>query len=55
MKEEKEQDWPEEIVDIIDELEAERPMSIEFSSLRGIINLTNFLTVLTDHRAAKIS
>jgi len=39
----------------MDELEVERPMSIEFSNLRGMINLTNFLTVLTDHRVVKIS
>jgi gas vesicle protein len=38
VKEEKEQDWPEEIVDIMDELEMERPMSVEFKNLRGMIN-----------------
>ena len=37
IKDEKEQDWPEEIVDIMNELEVERPMSIEFSNLRGMI------------------
>lgn len=39
----------------MNELEAERPMSVEFSNLRGMINLTNFLTDLTDWRTAKIS
>ena len=48
VKDETEQDWPEEIVDIMDELETERPMSIEFSNLRGMINLTNSLTISTD-------
>jgi hypothetical protein len=43
VKDETEQDWPEEIVDIIDELETERPMSIEFRNLRSIINFTCFL------------
>jgi hypothetical protein len=38
VKEEKGQDWPEEIVDIMDELEMERPMSVEFRNLRGMIN-----------------
>ncbi|KAH6692793.1 hypothetical protein BKA61DRAFT_684092 [Leptodontidium sp. MPI-SDFR-AT-0119] len=38
LKEEKEQDWPEEIVDIMDELEAERPMSVEFRNLRAKIS-----------------
>ncbi|KAG9245611.1 hypothetical protein BJ878DRAFT_418813, partial [Calycina marina] len=37
LKEEKEQYWPEEIVDIMDELERERPMSIEFRILRAKI------------------
>lgn len=48
IKDEKEQDWPGEIVDIMNELEAERPMSIEFSNLRGMINFTNFLAIFTD-------
>jgi len=48
LKEEKEQDWPEEIVDIMDELETERPMSVEFGNLRGIANCTFFLRGLTD-------
>lgn len=43
VKDETEQDWPEEIVDIMDELETERPMSVEFRNLRGIINFTCFL------------
>ncbi|KAG9230404.1 hypothetical protein BJ875DRAFT_488007 [Amylocarpus encephaloides] len=38
IKDEKEQDWPEEIVDIMNELEAERPMSIEFRNLRAKIS-----------------
>lgn len=38
VKEEKEQDWPEEIVDIMDELEIERLMSVEFRNLYSIIN-----------------
>ncbi|KAH7378965.1 hypothetical protein BKA64DRAFT_648391 [Cadophora sp. MPI-SDFR-AT-0126] len=38
LKEEKEQDWPEEIVDIMDELEAERSMSVEFRNLRAKIS-----------------
>ncbi|ELR02016.1 hypothetical protein VC83_01460 [Pseudogymnoascus destructans] len=37
VKVEKEQDWPEEIVDIIDELKAERPMSAEIELLRATI------------------
>lgn len=41
LKEEKEQHWPEEIVDIMDELETERPMSIEFRTLRGMIKFTS--------------
>lgn len=48
LKEEKEQHWPEEIVDIMDELETERSMSIEFRILRGMIKFTFFLSVLTD-------
>ncbi|KAH7393707.1 hypothetical protein BKA64DRAFT_710036 [Cadophora sp. MPI-SDFR-AT-0126] len=39
IKDEKEQNWPGEIVDIMNELEAERPMSIEFSNLRAKISL----------------
>jgi hypothetical protein len=39
VKDEKGQDWPDEIVDIMDELEMERRMSVEFRNLRGIINL----------------
>lgn len=35
---EEEWTWPEEITDIMDELEGERPMCAEFSSLRGVIN-----------------
>jgi hypothetical protein len=38
VRDEKEQDWPEEVVDIMDELETERPMSVEFGNLRGMIN-----------------
>jgi hypothetical protein len=38
VKDEVEQDWPEEIVDIMEELETERPMSIEFSNLRGMVD-----------------
>lgn len=38
IRDEKEQDWPEEIVDIMDELEMERPMSFEFRNLRGMIS-----------------
>ncbi|KFY02821.1 hypothetical protein V490_00389 [Pseudogymnoascus sp. VKM F-3557] len=37
VKGEKEQDWPEEIVDIINELKAERPMSAEIELLRATI------------------
>jgi hypothetical protein len=48
IKDKKGQDWPGEIVDIINKLEAERPMSIEFRNLCGIINLTNFLSILAD-------
>ena len=43
VKDEKEQDWPEEIADIMDELGMERPMSVEFRNLRGMINFTCFL------------
>jgi hypothetical protein len=42
VKDEKEQDWPEGIIDIMNELEAERPMSVEFSNLRGIDQLDKF-------------
>ncbi|KAL5312937.1 hypothetical protein ACEPPN_019363 [Leptodophora sp. 'Broadleaf-Isolate-01'] len=38
VKDETEQDWPEEIVDIMDELETERPMSVEFRNLRAKIS-----------------
>jgi hypothetical protein len=48
VKDKTEQDWPDEIVDIIGKLETERPISIEFSNLRGIVNLTKRLTILTD-------
>lgn len=37
LRDETEQDWPEEIIDIMTELEAERPMSAEFRNLRGIV------------------
>lgn len=47
VKDKKEQDWPEDIVDIINKLEIERPISIKFRNLRGIINSTYFLSVLT--------
>lgn len=36
VKQETEQDWPDQIVQIMDELEAERPMSTEFKNLRGM-------------------
>ena len=55
VKGEKEQDWPEEIVDIINELKAERPMSAEIELLQGMINFMCILSVLTDPRAATIS
>lgn len=38
VKDEKEQDWPEDIVDIMNELEMERPMSVEFRNLRAKIS-----------------
>ncbi|KAF2817573.1 uncharacterized protein BDZ99DRAFT_565297 [Mytilinidion resinicola] len=38
VKEEEEQDWPEDIVDIMDELEMERPMCDEFRNLRAKIS-----------------
>lgn len=45
VREEKEQDWPEEIVGIMDELEMERPMSVEFRNLRSMINFVfSFVT-----------
>ncbi|KAF1996163.1 hypothetical protein P154DRAFT_623389 [Amniculicola lignicola CBS 123094] len=37
VKDEVEQAWPEEIVNIMDELEKERPMSSEFDSLRAAV------------------
>ena len=36
VKRETQLDWPDEIIDIMDELEAERPMSVEFRNLRGM-------------------
>jgi hypothetical protein len=54
VKVEKEQDWPDEIVDIIDELKAERPMSAEIELLRGMTTFMCILSVLTDPRAATI-
>jgi hypothetical protein len=48
VKEEKEQDWPEDIVDIMDELEKERPMCDEFRNLRGMMTPTWIPRVLTD-------
>src|SRR5438045_7430522 len=47
VKDERVQDWLAEIVDIMDELETERPMSIELSNLRGLINLKNSITIST--------
>jgi hypothetical protein len=47
IKDEAEQTWPDEIVDIMGELEKERPMVVEFSNLRGMINLAN-LKILTN-------
>ncbi|OJD26943.1 hypothetical protein ACJ73_01665 [Blastomyces percursus] len=38
VQKEKEQDWPDEIVDIMNKLEAERPMTSEFKSLRAKIS-----------------
>lgn len=48
IEDETEQAWPDEIVDIMDELEKERPMSDEFRNLRGMIDFTCFLSVLID-------
>jgi len=48
IKDEREQDWPEEIINIMNELKTERPISIEFRNLRGMINFMCFLSVLTD-------
>ncbi|KAI1955096.1 hypothetical protein LOZ58_006855 [Ophidiomyces ophidiicola] len=54
VKEEKEQAWPEAIIDIMDELEIERPMSDEFKSLRSMFDLYTSQH-LTDPSAGKIS
>jgi hypothetical protein len=56
VKDEKEQDWPEEIVDIMDEQERERQMSVEFRNLRGMINFTYILGVgLTSKQQRSLS
>ncbi|MCJ1337731.1 hypothetical protein MMC09_003014 [Bachmanniomyces sp. S44760] len=46
MKDMQEQNWPVDIVNIIDELEAERPMSIKIRFLRGIIDVSCFFFIL---------
>jgi hypothetical protein len=38
VKQEPAQDWPDEIVDIMNEIELERPMSAEFRNLRGMLH-----------------
>lgn len=35
VEQETEQDWPDQIVNVMDDLEAERPMGVEFKNLRG--------------------
>ena len=46
VKDETEQDQPEEIIDIINKLKTERPMSIEFRNLRNMIDFTYRFSVI---------
>jgi hypothetical protein len=48
LKDKKEQDWLEKIVDIINKLETKRLISVKFRNLCGIINFTFFFSVLAD-------
>ena len=45
IKDEKEQAWPDEIAEIMSELEMERPMCVEFQYLRGMLHLTSIRAV----------
>ena len=55
VKKETKQDWPDEIVGVMNELEAEMPMSAEFIILRSRIHCICFVVLLANHQAAKIS
>lgn len=48
IKDKTEQDWPDEIVDVMNELEKERLISVEFGNLRSMINCLCFLSILID-------
>jgi hypothetical protein len=48
VKDETEQDWPEDIVDVMNDLQAHMPMCAEFETLRGKIRYTVFVLFLAD-------
>lgn len=48
LKQEKMQEWPDEILDIMNELQKERPMSAEFEMLRGGVYLVGLESVIPD-------